>query len=353
MPLIFQKGTSSQRSQTLVIGSGLNLDQTTDGLPQLSAGSSASGEVVIQPSGGDDTSAIQAAVWPNARVTLAPGTFTISAIIDLAVGMSLRGSGMDKTIVNKGDFNGPAFRLGDQVQYAAIENLRIVGPGIGVGVGNKGIQAARSQNGLVIARRFSFRNLYIKDLIDYGMHLKNCAQVEIDNVIFENIANNPVHYEGSVSGAGEARIGTVRAFTCSAPIYINGVSAVALIACEAESCSGSFRLNNTFNCTLLACASRKCATNPALRIGGSSYTIVDSFLSDNTGGPADPLHLLVDTNSHGVQINGFAIGNSGTPTWEADVSTASGPVLVGSHSFTAGRIISSNKFGDLSYTLRA
>lgn len=353
MPLIFQKGTTSQRSQTLVVGSGLNLDQTPDGLSQISAGGPTSGEVVIQPSGGDDTSAIQAAVWPNARITLAPGTFSVRGIIDLAAGVSVRGSGTDKTTVVKTDFNGPVFRLGDQVQFAAIENLRIVGPGIGVGVGNKGIQAARSQNGLPIARRLSFRNLYIKDLIDYGMHLNNCAQVEVDNVIFENIANNPMHYQGSVSGAGEARIATVRAFNCSAPIYLNGVGAVALIACEAESCSGSFRLNNTFNCSLLACASRKCATDPALWIGGSSYTVVDSFLSDNTGGPADPLHLLVDTNSHGVQINGFAIGNSGTPTWEADVTTASGPVLVGSHNFTAGRIASSNKFGDLSYTLRA
>jgi hypothetical protein len=355
VPIIFQKGTSSQRSQTLVVGSGLNLDQTPEGLAQISAGSSASGEIVVQPSGADDTAAIQAAIWPNARVTLAPGTFNISATIDLAVGMSLRGSGMDKTTLVKANFSGPAFRLGDQVQLASIENLRIVGPGKTVGAGNKGIQAARSAQGLAIARRLSFRNLYIKDLIDYGIHLNNCADVEIDNVILENINTNPLHFQGG----GNARIATVRALNCALPIYVNGASAVGLLACEAESCGGSFRLNGATDCAVVACISRKCdvAGGVPLKINGGSNITVDAFASDNTGAAlfVDQPHLLVDTAATGVVINGFRRVNTnqaGTLTSEANVTAAGGPVLVAFHNFTAGKIVSGNKFADISSTLR-
>jgi hypothetical protein len=361
VPIIFQKGTSSQRSQTLVIGTGINLDQTTDGLAQISVGSSTSGEVVVQPSGGDDTAAIQAAIWPNARVTLAPGTFNISGIIDLAAGISVRGSGMDKTTVVKADFVGPAFRLGDQVQYASIENLRIVGPGKTTTNANKGIQAARSAppTGLAIARRFSFRNLYIKDLSDYAMHLNNCSQVEIDNVIFENIKGNPIRFEAAGQVVGSARIATVRALNCDAPIYMNGsagagglVSGVSLIACEAESCIGSFRFNTASDCALIGCASRKPITDPALKMTASSNIAVEAFVSDNTGAPADVLHLLIDGGGTGIQISGFRRVNVGAPASEANVTAAGGVVLVGAHNFTAGKIASSNKFADISSTLR-
>jgi hypothetical protein len=361
VPIIFQKGTSSQRSQTLVIGTGINLDQTTDGLAQISVGGSTSGEVVVQPSGGDDTAAIQAAIWPNARVTLAPGTFNVNAIIDLAAGISLRGSGMDKTTVVKGNFSGPVFRLGDQVQYASIENLRIVGPGKAVGAGNKGIQAARSAppTGLAIARRFSFRNLYIKDLVDYGMQLVNCSEVEIDNVIFENINTNPLHFQGTTSGAGSARIATVRALSCALPIYINGAGGVSLIACEAESCVGSFRLNGATDVALIGCVSRKCdgATGVALKISGGSNVLVAAFASDNTGASAffDQPHLLIDTAALGVVINGFRRVNTdqaGALTYEANVAGAGGPVLVGYHNFTSGKINSAGKFADVNSTPR-
>ncbi len=365
MPLIFQKGTSSQRSQTLVVGTGLNLDQTPEGLAQISAGSSSSsGDVVIQPSGGDDTAAIQAAVWPNARVILAPGTFNISAIIDLAAGFSLRGSGMDKTTVMKSDFSGPAFRLGDQVQYAAIENLRIVGPGKTVGTGNKGIQAARSAppTGLAIARRFTFRDLYIKDLVDYGMHLNNCNEVEIDNVIFENINTNPLHFQSSSSSTqygASARISTVRALSCAAPIYINGANGVALIGCEAESCVGSFRFNLATDCALVACISRKCdgATGVPLKISGGTGLVISGFGSDNTGASAffDQPHLLIDTSALGVVILSFRRINTdqpGTLTYEANVAGAGGPVLAAYHNFTSGKINSTGKFCDVSSTAR-
>ncbi|MDB4869018.1 MAG: hypothetical protein JWL97_22 [Gemmatimonadales bacterium] len=355
MPLIFQKGASSQRSQTLVIGSGLNLDQTPEGLAQLSAGgSSSSGEAVVQPSGSDDTAAIQSAISGNARVQLAPGIFHTSGIVDMAAGVSLRGAGTDKTTVVKGNFNGPAFRLGDQVQLASIENLRITGPGKTVASGNKAIQAARNAppQGLALARRLSFRNLYITDIGEQGMYFDGCTEVEIDNVILENIGFNPIYF----SGGGSARISTVRAFSCG-PIYVRFTSGVALIACEVESGFGSFRLNTATDVALIACVSKKCEEVP-LKISAGSNIVVDAFGSDNTGTSyfVDQPHLLVDTAATGVVIDSFRRVNTdkpGTLTSEANVTGAGGPVLVGYHNFTAGKIVSGGKFADISSTPRA
>ncbi len=353
MPLIFQKGTSSQRSQTLVIGSGLNLDQTPDGLAQISAGASSAGEIVVQPSGADDTAAIQNAIWPNARVTLAPGTFNISGIIDLAAGVSLRGSGMDKTTVVKGNFAGPAFRLGDQVQLASIENLRIVGPGKAIAAGNKGIQSSRSAppTGLAIARRLSFRNLYIKDIGEQGMYFANCSQVEIDNVILENIGYDSIYF----SGGGSARISTVRASGCG-PLNVRFTSGVVLIACEVESAYGSYRLNTVTDVALIGCVSRKCEEVP-LKISAGSNIAICAFASDNTGTPyfVNQPHLLIDTAATGVVIESFRRVNTnqaGTLTSEANVTGAGGAVMVGYHNFDAAKIISGGKFADITSTLR-
>lgn len=354
MPLIFQKGTNSQRSQTLVIGSGLNLDQTAEGLAQISAGSSSPGEAVIQPSGGDDTAAIQNAIWANPVVRLAAGTFNTSAVIDVAAGVLVTGSGMDKTTVMKGNFNGAAFRFGDQTQFAGLANMRIVGPGKGIAAGNKGVQAARSAppQGLAIARRLSFRNLYIKDIGEQGMYFDNCAGVEIDNVILENIGFNPIYF----SGGGSSRISTVRAIG-TGTFYIRYTSGVTLISCEAESAYGSFRFNNATDCALIGCVSRKCEEVP-LKINAGSSLFVAGFGSDNTGTAffVNQPHLLVDGGALGVHINGFRRVNTdqaGSLTSEANVSAAGGPVLIGFHNFDAAKIVSGGKFSDLAATARA
>ena len=355
MPIIFQQGTTSQRSQTLVVGSGLTLTQTVDGLSQIDAdggGAGSAGEAVIQPSGSDDTSAIQTAIWNNARVRLTPGSFNVSAIIDLAAGALVSGSGLDKTTIVKSNFNGPVFRFGDQVQYAGVENLRISGPGQSIASGNKGIQAARSAppTGLAIARRLTFRNLSIEDVGENGMYFDGCAEVEISNVIFVRTGFEPLYF----NGGGCLSMRAVRAESCSGPLYFHSATGLAIDACEAESCYTSFRFNAVTDAVIAGCTSKKC-TNVPLKISAGSNVVVAGFSSDNTGAPyfVDQPHLLVDTGALGVEILGFRRVNTdqpGTLTSEASVTGAGGPVLVGYHNFDTAKVVSGGKFAQVTTT---
>lgn len=351
MPIIFQQGTTSQRSQTLVVGSGLTLSQTTDGLSQISVGAGGgSGEAIIQPSGGDDTAAIQSAIWSNATVRLAPGNFNVSAIIDLDAGVLVRGSGMDKTTVVKSNFNGPAFRFGDQVQFAGLENLRITGPGKTITSGNSGVMASRSAQGLPIARRLAFRNLRIEDLGENALYLSNCAEVEISNVILARIGWEPLYF----SGGGALSMRSVRAESCGGPLYFRFTAGLEIAACEAESGYGSFRFNTVTDAALSACLSKKCTDLP-LRISAGSNIVVSGFSSDNTGASyfVDQPHLLVDTAALGVEVMGFRRVNTdqaGTLTSEASVAAAGGPVIVGYHNFDTTKVVSGGKFAQVATT---
>lgn len=354
MPAIFQKGTDQHRSNTLVVGAGLELIQNVDGLPEVSSGGA--GEAVVSPSGADDTTAVRNAVNANARTRLAPGTFTVSGIIDVGAGKVVTGSGMDKTIINKTDFAGAVFRFGDTTEYAAIENLRLVGPGKAVGTGNSGIAAVRSGAGLAVARRLRFSNLHIEELSDYAIHLDKCALVDIEQCVLNRLGFNGIFATGASTlprNSYAIRIANVRVTGSGAGINVRYAEGVALIACEVESCFGSYKLNTVNDAVVAGCASRKCSQIPLLITGGANIE-VQSFSSDNIGaGFADYPHLKVDASAVGVRVNGFRRLNTdqpGTLTWEADVVAAGGRVLAGFHDFTAGKINSGGNFADVSAT---
>ena len=358
MPIIFQKGAASQLSHTLVVGTGLNLGQTTDGLSEISAsGGGSGGEVVVSPSGGDDTTAIRNAVNANSRVRLAPGAFTVSGIIDVGAGKVVSGSGMDATTITKTNYDGAVFRFGDTTEYAAIENLRIVGPGKAVGTGNTGITAVRSPSGLPTARRLRFQNLHIEELSSYGFHIEKCSVLDIESCVVRNIGWDGVFVAGASGLPRESiaiRIANVRVSGSGGGINVRRSEGVALIACEVESCWGSYRLIDVAEGELIACVSRK-SEEVGLLISGGANVGVESFLSNNVGTPyfADFPHLKVDAGAVGVRVNGFRRLNTdqpGTLTWEADVAAAGGRVLAGHHDFATAKINSAGKFADLSAT---
>ena len=356
MPIIFQKGTTSQLSHTLVVGSGLNLGQTSEGLSEISAGA-AGGEALVSPSGADDTTAIRNAVNANARTRLAPGVFTVSGIIDVGAGKVVSGSGMDKTTITKTNFSGAVFRLGDTTEYAAIENLRIVGPGKAVGTGNTGIMAVRSGSGLPTARRLRFRGLHIEELSSYGFHIEKCSVLDIESCVVRNIGWDGVFIAGASTLPRESaavRVANVRVSGSGGGINVRRTEGVALIACEVEGCWGSYRLVDVAEGALVACVSRK-SEEVGLLISGGANVGVEGFLSNNVGTPyfANFPHLKVDAGAVGVRVNGFRKLNTdqpGTLTWEADVAAAGGRVLVGYHDFATAKINSGGKFADVSAT---
>ena len=360
MPIIFQKGTTSQLSHTLVVGNGLSLNQTPEGLSAISTGgaSGSGGEGLVYPSGSDDTTAIRNAVNANARTRLAPGVFTVSGIIDVGAGKVVCGSGIDKTTITKTNFSGPVFRLGDTTEHAAIENLRIAGPGKAVGTGNTAIMAVRSTGGLPTSRRLRFSNLHIEELSSYGFHIEKCSVLDIDSCVVRNVGFDGVFVAGATSQPRQSssiRIANVRVSGSGGGINVRRTEGVALIACEAEACWGSFRMVDVGEGVVIGCVSKKCE-QIGLLISGGANVGVESFLSDNVGTPyfANFPHLKVEAVALGVRVNGFRRLNTdqaGTLTWEADVAAAGGRVLVGYHDFTGGKINSAGKFADVSATV--
>jgi polygalacturonase len=354
MPVIIRRGTSEVRSQTIVLGTGLQLAQTAEGLAQLSAGSN---DVYVAPSGADDTAAIQAAMYQGNRVRLAPGVFTVSGVIDVTEGVTLMGAGSGSgtqggtsmTRIVKTNFPNPLFRFGDSTQFAGLEGLRIVGPGKAIAALNTAIMCARSGSGLPIARRLRFRDLHIEEIGEFGLYMLNCADVEIENVTMRNIGFSGVR----VRGGSAIRLSTVRVESSGESIVVdNAAAGVVLDACEVEAGYGSFTINTATEVVLNGCVSRKCVNVP-LKISGGSSVIVNGFRSDNTGAAyfVDQPHLLVDTAALRVQINGFTRVNTDQPgslTREANVSAAGGPVLVGAHNFDRTKVTSGGKFAELS-----
>lgn len=358
MPIIFQKGTTSQLSHTLVVGTGLNLGQTTEGLSEISAsGGGSGGEGVVSPSGADDTTAIRNAVNANARTRLAPGSFTVSGVINVGAGKVVTGSGMDATTIAKTNYEGAVFRFTDTTEYAGVENLRIVGPGKAVGSGNTGIVAVRGTGDLATARRLRFHALHIEGLSSYGLHIEKCSVLSITSCVIRDIGWDGVFVAGASALPRESsavRIANVRVSGSGGGINVRRTEGVAVIACEVDACWGSYRFVDVSEAAITGCVSKKCEQIGLLVSGGANVG-VEGFLSDNVGTPyfADFPHLKVDASALGVRVNGFRRLNTdqaGTLTWEADVAAAGGRVLVGYHDFTAAKINSVGKFADVSAT---
>lgn len=173
----------------------------------------------------------------------------------------------------------------------------------------------------------------------------------------KRIGFNAVYVTGASTGARNSSaisLVNVRAEGCGLAIYLRHTDGVALVACEVEACWGSYKLNNVYDALVAGCISRKCEQIPLLISGGSNI-VVDAFSSDNAGTPyfVDHPHLVVDGGALGVQVNGFRRINtdqSGTLTYEANVSAAGGRALVAHHDFTVAKINSSGKFAEITST---
>lgn len=387
MTLIIEKDGIDQSTNTLVVGTGLQLGQTVDGLPEISAGGG-SGEVVVHPSGADDTAVIQDAMWSNGIVRLAPGTFKVSAIIDVPAGVLVTGTGINKTTVSA-SHGGAVFRLGDNTEYAGLENLTILGPGQSI-LGSEGIVAARSATGLRIARRLRFRNLHLEGFAKSGIFLQDVAEAEVTNVTVASVGKYGLYAKGTQSDAAQLvcrgltvrdasefglflqgmsqteavgltltgigihgvliengvghRLAAVRIANGSGRgIVIRTTSAVVIDGAEVQSSPGALSLDRSHDVVLNGCRSQNSSSTP-FKIQGGANHLINAFLSDQSGDSVDVPHLNVGADSvgngaTGVMISAFRRTNPSLAlTYEADVSGAGGRVLFAQHNFDTTKI---------------
>jgi len=367
---LIREADGVRAADTLVLGPGMLLGETAGGLPELLGAAWA--EVVVQPSGGDDTQAIRNALATGRDVRLAPGTFSVKDPIPLG-GQSVRGCGPYRTAVLCPFEHMAVFTVSGA--GTAIENLALIGPGM-IGIGTMGILATGATD-------LRFRDLRI-ERIDYGIVLNGTSRVEITSVVARLITNVGIQATGpgermvvsgvSVSG-GE---GWGLQFTsmdglscqgisvreCAGGMFVNGGSSHALrdvriVECgpglglsgvSASELAGVRVLNSTYGiavggCTGVTLGGCGLQAGTPLNIGGGQAVTASGIHTETTGSGA---HVVVQGGATEVVITGIHRVNPATPpTYEVDVSGAGGRVLFAQHNFDPAHINSGGNFAAL------
>ena len=388
--IIRRPGGDVWLSDTLVLGPTLRVaEHNPSGLPELSAGGP--GEVVLLPSGGDDTDAIQAALDTHSLVRLGPGSFQASRQLVLRSGVALVGSGSRHTeVCITGSEHG--IYLGHGSEDVRVEGLTLTGPGLG-GALVHGIVAWWEGATPVATRRVRLRELVVRDFADAGIVLGYAVGVQIDGVTVTDVGHGGVSLLGQqgeagqsalrgvrlrnvgtlgvyiehvsqvelssldvdgapsagvwIENAAEVRLSTAVLRGCWAGVGVVDTAGLSLENVKVEGCDEGFWLERVTGASLAACRTAAIGEVP-LRIQGGRGCAVSAFASDQTAQSpfADHPHLVVSAGATQVALTGFLRTNSpgGTLTWEADVSAAGGRVVFVQHELTPAKVSSGGKF---------
>ena len=397
---IIRDGAGTREAETLVLGRGLRITETAGGLPELEGVHGS--EVLLTPSGADDTQAINDALATGKDVRLGPGTFTISdtLVVGAAGSQRLGGSGADRTDVS---LTGPGFPAVLVVAgHCTVEGMRIVGTGSLTG--RAGVRAAFPS---VAGNHVVLRSLQI-DRTETAVHLEN-ATCDLSNLAI-NHTQTAVHLENVTCDISNLRSvlsnqygifarglkGTIRnveifsadthgihiedgdAVTChsvlvtdssDAGIHVSGGTGYLLSAVHTEGCGMGLTITGadvvTVDSLFVAAGFlgsgvwvdqvRSMALNGcwirgarlSLLVENSQNVVAGALLSDHAGAAGPWSHLTV-RNSAGVFVTGMrVISQSPPPTYEVDVSLAGARVLFGPHNINPAHINSGGNFAAL------
>jgi hypothetical protein len=382
---LIREGNGVREADTLVLGTGMLVGETAGGLPELLG--VAGGEIVLQPSGGNDTQAVRDALATGRDVRLGPGTFTIGSITlgsgsgSTEKGQWLIGSGVNRTRVNQ---IGGGEGIEVLASHCGIEGLLLSGTGYNNGQtgllavfaapspprGNLTIRnvrfeqmrrAIRLENVSVCTiedvsvYRTAYEGIYARGVsrgvlrnVDVsgadayaGIYFESCADIVCELVLIQDCDGHSIHLYG---GSGY-RLSTVRvqgADSSYPRVLINGNAAgVVVDSLDVSTEYTAISVSQARDVTLNSC--RVSGGFYSLVISGSENVVVGAFRSEFTMGR----HLAV-TNSAGVFVTGMRVVNSATPpTYEVDVSGAGSRVLFGPHNLTPARINSGGNFAAL------
>ncbi|HEX8275243.1 MAG TPA: right-handed parallel beta-helix repeat-containing protein [Longimicrobiaceae bacterium] len=368
---LIREGNGVREADTLVLGTGMLVGETAGGLPELLG--VAGGEILLQPSGGDDTQAISEALATGRDVRLAPGTFTISSTVTLGsagTGQRLIGSGAAQTVVQA---SAPmAAVVAIAFRDCAVERLRVRG-------GEAGIRAVGS--GAV-----TLRDLHIHNS-ERGIHLENVSGAEVSRVFIvfspvgiyarsisrstlrdvtvtqtwtgiqiENgtgVSCESIYTTGeddmspsgiAISGGTDYRLSQVQVENCQSPIALVGATRASLELLSLGFCNTGVLLDGTRDVTLSA--SRVWVSRNALVVRGCEDVVVGAFRSDNSLVTSPAPHVLVESSA-GVFFTGIRIVKPSSSAYDVDVSLAGSRVLFGPHNIIPARINSGGNFAAL------
>jgi Right handed beta helix region len=394
MTFIIREGGDVRFSETLVLGNGLSIGETAVGVPEL-LGTDA--ELVLHPSGGDDTQRIRDALAAHAVVRLGPGVFHTTAVLHLQSGQVLTGTGVDRTELQV-QHTDDGILIGDGVHATIVERLRITGPG-NAGPGKSAITTTREP---ATGRRLVFRDLRIEGFHEYGIYLEDPLGAEIADVSVQGTERagiyvySPLPRTGSVSirnvtveessqegvvvkwtsgvdlssvfvsdtsgpgillegnysvGGGGVRVGACQVRD-SDGIRLVEVTNAVVEGCEVHHAVRAFQVVSSYGVAFSGCRALGILQTP-YHIEGGGFLTFTSCTSDQTGQTpfANVPHIRTVTDANGrateqTTFVGFRKVNSaaGITTVEADVSQASGRVVFIQHNLDTAKVVSGGHF---------
>jgi hypothetical protein len=327
------------------------LTTTAGGLPELEG--FLVGETQLMPSGGDDTQAIRDVLATGMDLRLGPGTFSVKDPMLLTNGQSVRGCGPFRTAVRCPYDHITIFTVNGA--GSAIENLALVGPGISLGIGTIGINAAGATD-------LRLRGLRL-DRLDWGIQLSGASRVEITSIVARYVTYAAVQATGpgeqvvvrglsvsqgegwglqSMSVHGLSCDG-ISVRECGGGISLNGGSAHALRDVRITECDLGLQITNTDATSVTGLWLSSITFGAALRILGGRSTAVSGMHSHAAG-----THVQVASGATEVSLTSVHRVNTGAPPqYEVDVSGAGGRVVFIQHNFDPARINSGGNFAAL------
>ncbi|HEY0036301.1 MAG TPA: right-handed parallel beta-helix repeat-containing protein, partial [Longimicrobium sp.] len=305
--IIRQPDGSVRFSNSLVLGGGLLVTDTAGGIPELRTG----GEVLLAPSGGEDSGHIQTALdTPGvSRVRLAPGSYQVLAPITLHDGQVLVGSGPELTILNA---NVPIATLTLGEVDSGVESLSIVGAGISIlGSGSNlrvvDVHTLYADEAIVLTgdRMLVSRCRLISTGGGDAIHLAGGEQNTVTDVSIDGADGAGLHFSGSdcvrVAGAtirncgvgivhtdGSAHSYTaVRISTCPQAMQMTTCGSVSLTGVQAAECDSGFSFTAIDDLSVAACSLTH-GSNNALVLNNCHDVTVSAFHADLSNGGATP-----------------------------------------------------------------
>ena len=183
MTFVIREAGGVRFTEKLVLGTGLSLNPTAEGAPELAGGRA--GELLLLPSGKDDTARIQAALNGGTDVRLAPGLFTISSQINVGTttagtGQRLLGSGVARTRVELVGFPSQAIQV--RASHSGVEDLTLE-----ANSSVEGIRVAVTTGSLTQTTGVVIRNVRI-ETVNTGIWLENAVAAVVENVQVTGVA---------------------------------------------------------------------------------------------------------------------------------------------------------------------
>lgn len=222
------------------------------------------------------------------------GTYLIRDEIEIhdAVGLTFMGVG-EKTIIHADGFNGSHFKLIDCVSIC-VENMALVGDTMGSSLSVGGLWF--DTTGSNITTGIVLKNLYINDISQYGVYLKNFKNAVLENITIENTDSIGFYlYTGRLATVTNCHISN----SIATGFLLSSITQSSLVTCSVYNTTDvSFQCSNSISTTFYNCGVDT-STGAAFFIDNSSIITSISCYATNISVAS----IYTDTTSRFDVIN--------------------------------------------------